>query len=294
MSLASHLEKLTVFEAVVRAGSIRKAAASLRMTQPAVSRSVASLEQALECSLFTRSNNGVLLTQQGTELFTFAEKLLKEAAETEARIQHGSPDVDSSLVIGTYESIAIYFLPNFLKHVARTQRNLRLSLRTASSRQLMRDLKSGLVDLIVSVNPEPSRMVTSHELYRDHYCHYASPDRRARRDTLVLLPHAQDLGGKTLAEHAAALGVPHEKTIQCENFETVRALIESGVGTGFLPCRVAEPALRKGLLIAAGKDGPFGEHRIALSCLRKREGDRAIQWVQRELTRFLTSTAGNS
>ena len=293
MALVSHLEKLSIFEAVVRAGSIRKAAVQLRMTQPAVSRSVASLEQALECSLFTRSGSGVILTEQGAELFTFAEKLLKEAAETEYRIQHGSSDVDSSLVVGTYESIAIYFFPSFLKHVARTQRNLRLSLRTASSRQLMRDLKSGRVDLIVSVNPDPSRMVASFELYRDRYGHYASPDRRARNDMLVLLPHAQDLSGKSLAEYAAELNVPHEKTIQCENFETVRALVESGVGSGFLPCRVAEPSLRKGLLEAAGNAGPFGEHRIALSCLRKREGDRAIQWVLRELSRFLSGAAGN-
>src|SRR4249920_3002930 len=62
------LQDLHVLMAVVQAGSMRKAAALLNTTQPAISRSIAELEHAIGVRLLDRGSQGVELTQYGRAL----------------------------------------------------------------------------------------------------------------------------------------------------------------------------------------------------------------------------------
>jgi LysR family hydrogen peroxide-inducible transcriptional activator len=291
--LLSHLEKLVAFNAVVKAGSIRKAAVDLNMTQPALSRSIAILEQSIECRLFRREQTGVTLTSQGAELFSFSERLVRDTYTVEQKILNGTFDLESSFIIGTYDSIAIYFFPSFLNHIKSTQKKLQIHLRTAMSSQLMKDLQSGHVDLIVSVNPSPCRTVISKDLFHDFYSFYASPKLEpSEKLKLIYVANAMDKEGKALEHYAADFGVPKNEIIHCENFETVRALTESGLGVGILPSRVAERSLQRSDLVPAALSSKipsrFGEHWIAFSYLKSREGDSAINWVHHEISRFLT------
>ncbi len=82
--LAKHFYSLSVLKAADEAGSLNRAAAVLNITQPAVSRSIARLEEAVGCRLLERSANGVKLTEFGTlilEHFTVAEAEIVQAAQ---------------------------------------------------------------------------------------------------------------------------------------------------------------------------------------------------------------------
>jgi len=59
---------LLIFEAAARAGSCSAAAREFNLTQPSVSRNIATLESLLGTPLFTRSHNGMRLTQEGQRL----------------------------------------------------------------------------------------------------------------------------------------------------------------------------------------------------------------------------------
>lgn len=99
------LELLRRFVAVVEARSFTVAAQALRISQPALSQSIARLERELDCALFVRNKQnpgvGVLMTPAGTALHPDAIDLLEAAARTEARVRRAArADHRATLTIG--------------------------------------------------------------------------------------------------------------------------------------------------------------------------------------------------
>src|SRR2546423_13813584 len=68
--------QLNTFLALARAGSVRGAAASLVVTEPAVSAAVGALQRDLGVELVTRQGRGVVLTPAGETLARYAAELL--------------------------------------------------------------------------------------------------------------------------------------------------------------------------------------------------------------------------
>lgn len=72
------LQQLIYFTAVAEQGSINKAAEKLFTTQPNLSKAIANLEHELEVNLFSRTNKGVLLTDDGKKLYQYARTILNQ------------------------------------------------------------------------------------------------------------------------------------------------------------------------------------------------------------------------
>lgn len=99
--------RLNVFMAVVEHGSFTKAAASLHITQPAVSKNVAELEKELGKRLFDRSHSEVVLTPEGRIFHSYAESLLGKVSAIETLFLPLSPAV---IKVSASEEIYRYFL----------------------------------------------------------------------------------------------------------------------------------------------------------------------------------------
>ena len=285
-----NLEKLPIFLEVVRAGSIRSAAKKLGMSQPAVSRVVRLLEDALLTRLVLREQSGVRVTHSGQKLFELSDHIRVGIESFWADIQ-SETKIRQKLRIGTYESIAVYFFPDFLKYVADAQAKLELALHTAPSPALMEALRHSRVDLIVSVNPGKFPDVQSATLFQDEYGVFVNPTLTVTRKTpLIAFLDATDKLGREVGSYADASPHSNRSRFVCESFESVKALTLSGLGLGILPTLVAQDSVKAGGLIeftprsiAAWR---FGKHSIALSYLKHREGDPGITWIQRALQRF--------
>lgn len=76
---------------VARMGSLNKAAESLYMNQPNLSRAIKELEASLGITLFQRSKRGMLVTPEGEEFLRYAEKILKQIDQVEAIYKSGVP-----------------------------------------------------------------------------------------------------------------------------------------------------------------------------------------------------------
>lgn len=92
------------FLAVVREGSLSGAARSLSLTQPTIGRHITALEEALDVSLFTRSQAGLLPTQGALSLVPHAEAMAS-AAEALERAASGETDEDRGVVRVTASEI---------------------------------------------------------------------------------------------------------------------------------------------------------------------------------------------
>jgi DNA-binding transcriptional LysR family regulator len=125
MALLDHLEKLRHFSGVVRAGSIRGYATTHRLSQPAISKTIRILEAELETTLLIRSKDGVCLTPAGDDLLRLADEVLEGSKSAEQRIRsRGNVQLEGRFVLGTYQSIAVYFLPKFFRYLDFAQKNV--------------------------------------------------------------------------------------------------------------------------------------------------------------------------
>lgn len=76
---------------VARLGSLNKAAETLLIAQPNISRSIKELEADLGISIFNRSAKGMELTPEGEEFIGYAKNILKQIDEVEHHYKSGSP-----------------------------------------------------------------------------------------------------------------------------------------------------------------------------------------------------------
>lgn len=291
--LAEHLDKLPLFLETVRAGSIRQAAKTLGRSQPAVSRAIRLLEDAVGERLFVRDHDGVKLTPTGQRLFELADLMRSEIEQFRAS-SAGEERIRQKVCFGTYESIAVYFFPGFLKYAADVQEELEISLFTARSPALMDALQRSQVDIIMSVNPPDKRNVHSELLYADEYRVYQHPDLVLTNKTpLLTFPEATDAKGRSIAQYLASSPHKRRRRFVCQSFELVTALTVAGLGLGILPARAAQKALARGELVeeapSARAPWRFGRHEICVSFLRHRLGDSGITWIHRTLERFEAS-----
>jgi len=112
-------DKIKLFYQVATAGSITTAAERLNISQPALSRSILTLEGRLKTKLFNRHKRGITLTQQGEILYRGAHKMFLESRHMEHALNEGNNEVEGDLTIVTTPAIAatwlMKYLPGFLK-----------------------------------------------------------------------------------------------------------------------------------------------------------------------------------
>jgi len=113
------LHDLHVFFAVVHAGSMAKAATSLRVTQPAVSKAIGSLEAVLRVRLFDRSTQGVTPTVYGEALMSCGSTVFDELRQGIKTIEFLADPTSGEVRIGCLMSVAAMILPVAIQRFAR-------------------------------------------------------------------------------------------------------------------------------------------------------------------------------
>jgi DNA-binding transcriptional LysR family regulator len=99
---------IIVFEAAARHGSFTRAADELNVSQPAVSRQIRELEEAVGCRLFHRSGNSIELTRSGTQLYDAVGEGLGRISNAVASISNIWRS--SSITIRSHMELVTYFL----------------------------------------------------------------------------------------------------------------------------------------------------------------------------------------
>ncbi|HLQ93334.1 MAG TPA: LysR family transcriptional regulator [Xanthobacteraceae bacterium] len=144
------LHDLHVLMAVVQAGSMRKAAAFLHTTQPAVSRSIAELEHAFGVRLLDRSAQGVEPTQYGHALLRRGATVFDELKRSGQDIEFLSDPEAGEVRIGTAPGLAATFVAAVIDRLSRRYPRIAIHLVTQPDvNALQRELNERNVDLVI-------------------------------------------------------------------------------------------------------------------------------------------------
>jgi len=148
------MRDLQLLEAVVRWGSIAKAATHLNLTQPAASKAIGQLERALGVRLLDRSTRGVEPTVYGRVLLNRGAAIFDELRRGVTEIDFLTDPTAGELRIGGTASIVAGFLPAVLDRLCRRYPKMVFHVTEAEFRILQeRDLGDRKVDLIIGPLP---------------------------------------------------------------------------------------------------------------------------------------------
>jgi len=139
--------QLETFLAVATYGGFHRAAEALRISQPAVSARINTLEELLGARLFERDHGKFSLSLAGKALRPHAEQVLRQVAIARQAVHELHPIAGGALPIAASLSICTYLLPEVLKKYQETHRNVVVSVRSGNSAQVLKMVLDGEVDL---------------------------------------------------------------------------------------------------------------------------------------------------
>lgn len=143
------LDLYKIFCEVAKSQSFSKAAASLYMTQPAVSQSIMQLEKELETRLFTRAPKGVTLTNEGQLLFEYANSAINLIGKGEKELSEVKDLMAGELRVGVGDTISRYFLLPYLERFHKQYSKIKLKVFNGTTIELCTMLKSGEIDIAI-------------------------------------------------------------------------------------------------------------------------------------------------
>jgi DNA-binding transcriptional LysR family regulator len=244
----TNLNRLHCFEVVVEEAGFKRATSRLHITQPALSYQMKHLEEELGVQLFLRRPGGVSLTDAGRLLFSHVQRVSAAVRRAESAVKD-LPAV-GEVRIGTVNSIGTYFLPHALFAMREHHASARPTLYRARSDEFIEALLAHQVDLAILADPRVDRRLRYETLFeervslvagRSHPFFGATTVRREQlaRTQLVSLSQ-QTPTGSLIQKYLDRLGVEVEPVLSTEDVETVKRMVEMGLGVAFLPDMVTE------------------------------------------------------
>ncbi|MEL6751758.1 MAG: LysR family transcriptional regulator [Pseudomonadota bacterium] len=269
------LRQIEYFIAVAEHGAFGTAAEALGVTQPSLSKQLATMEDELGAKLFERTSRRVSLTPLGRKLQSRGRTILQEAREFRA-IARGSIGLfGDRLAIGVLPSIGAYFMPIASRRLHKTYPDLRLIIQEGATGELLDRLKTGHVDAVIGTRTsEPG--IESAQLFAETLwvCAAADDPLSASGGPVTLA----DLSNRpllslsrqfSLAEIVDRLakdaGTFVQRDYQGGSLDAIRQMAVMGAGVAVLPSLYAlAEAIRDPEFIVRRIDHPNAVHEIFL------------------------------
>ena len=151
------IRTLRYFLAVAREENMSRAAETLHVTQPTLSKQLKSLEDELGKKLFTRHSFSIKLTDEGILLRNRAEDLVAMADKIEQEFVSLDDITGGELYLGLAESYQIKYLARAIKEFKENYPTLRYHITSGDTEQIADKLDKGLLDFLVLAELPDSR-----------------------------------------------------------------------------------------------------------------------------------------
>jgi len=165
-------EEIKIFLAIVNTGSFAKAAESMGMTQPTISRKIANLEEKVGGLLFERSPTGTTLTERGTALVTPARKMAKSAQDFQQISTATSDETTGTVRITAPDGLTTILIMPELINFHTTHPNLSIFLNAGPNQT---DTEGPAYDLSLGFTDPPDDNLVRSPVCWIHYSYFASP-----------------------------------------------------------------------------------------------------------------------
>lgn len=240
------LANLNAFIAIAETGSFSEAGERLHLTQPAVSKRIAGLEQQLGVRLFDRLGREIGLTQAGRALLPRAYQILNVLDDTRRALTNLSGEVSGRLTLATSHHIGLHRLPPLLRTFTRRFPEVNLDIRFLDSEIAYEEVLHGRAELaVITLAPQTAAPVSATRVWDDPLDFVVAPEHPLAQKagiTLADVAHYPAVfpGGNTFTHHIAKRlfereGLTPNITMSTNYMETIKMMVSIGIAWSVLP-----------------------------------------------------------
>ncbi|GAA3908263.1 LysR family transcriptional regulator [Halomonas cibimaris] len=231
-------QSLQAFLAVADCQSFSRAADKLHLTQPAISKRIAVLEEQVGVRLFDRINRRIALTEAGHLLRPRARHILLAVDDSRRALANLSGKVGGRLSMATSHHIGLHRLPPLLRRYTQRHPEVQLGLEFLDSEQAYQGVLDGRLEIaVVTLSPEPHERLDVVPIWVDRMCFVCAADHPLHRAASLTLGE--------LCQHASVLPGPltFTRTLLRRRFESEGLRLTASMSTNYLEtlkmmCRV--------------------------------------------------------
>jgi len=253
-----NLNQLRVFKAVFDEGSITAAARRLRISQPAVSKQLAELEESLGTTLVDRLPRGVRLTAAGELLQQHTRRVFQAETDAEAAMAAFLGLDKGRLAVGASTTIGSYLVPGVFGEFHEQHRGVTLELQIGNTQTILQAVREGLLDVGFTEGLESAEGLDTEVFAHDEIVLIVSPRHRLasvgrlecrQLDHAPLILRERGSGTREVVEAALAeRGLQFEPAMSLGSSEAVKNAVARGLGLAFVSRLTVELELSTGRL----------------------------------------------
>lgn len=235
------LTQLRYIVALNKHKSFARAAESCFVAQPTLSLQVQKFEQEVGSEIFDRNKNPIITTSLGKEIVNQAKIILKESEKLEEIFRSGREDASGEISIGIIPTVSTYLLPQIFKVINKTYPNIDFRFFELPTSQIIEKLESEDLEIGILATPLQNKNIVESPLYYEPFVAYFPKNYEGKTDNLSI----DDLKSTEIIllgeEHCfrhQSLKICGQRTfgkIECGSLETIRNMVDLGVGMTLLP-----------------------------------------------------------
>lgn len=278
------LRQLEYFVAVTEQGSFSRAAATLNLAQPSVSRQVALLEEELGQRLLERTGRGVTPTPAGHALLAHARVMLNAASQALSDLKEMHAEPVGRVVVGLPNRVAMGLSVALMKEFRQRFPNALLSIVEGLSLSLREGMIAGRIDLGLLFDPAPTPLLSYEQLMRERMMlvapkAYRLPEQVAL-STLANFPLVLPGSHNPIRTLVDAVLLPRRIVLnvvaEVGAVHTALTVVEEGLACSILPDSALHLSRRPDEIQAAPIGPPAIRNQLVLAIPRARPATRLV------------------
>jgi DNA-binding transcriptional LysR family regulator len=273
MAINFDLNDLLAFRAVAELSNFRKAAEAVHISQPAFSRRIDKLEQALGVRLLERTTRSVTLTSVGRDFARKVEQLLDDLDHTLLGIRGVAATRMGEVAIACVPSTVYYFLSQVIRRYHERYPKIRIKVFDASANDVLAAVARGEADFGLNFVGGQESDIEFQPLLEDCFvaaCRRDHPLAKMRGVTWSDLAQydyisiTKSSGNRLLLDQALAHVSGRPQSIyEAQHVTTMIGLVEAGLGVAAVPS-LAMPGPDHPLLVSVPLSDPVVTRRVGL------------------------------
>lgn len=239
-------QNLKAFITVAELGSFSDAADRLYLTQSAISKRIALLEQQIGKRLFDRIARQVSLTEAGNELLPRARRILQEYENALQAINDLSGEASGTLRLAISHHLGLHRLPPVLKQFAQQYPNVTLDIEFMDSEKAYEKVLHGESEVaVITLALESHHNINSKKIWNDPLrlicaqdhplAALKQPELRDLAEYPIILPGLNTYTGRIIQNLFQREGIPLQAPMSTNYLETISTMVEIGLGWSVLP-----------------------------------------------------------
>jgi LysR family hydrogen peroxide-inducible transcriptional activator len=225
-----------------------RAAEACMVTQPGLTIQLKNLEEEIGIKIFDRNKVPLRPTILGIEIINRAKKILREADEIRDFVVNEKNLLEGEIKLGIISTLSPYLIPLFIKAMKEATPKVHFIIREANTGQLMKDLETGALDVVIMATPTGNTNLIEHPVFKEPFVAYLNElHPMAKEDFYELQP-----GDKTellLLHHEFCYNaqlldicglktsdkIKEQFTYDISSIETLKNLVRAQLGFAIIP-----------------------------------------------------------